>query len=167
MTAVRLVAITSVAVVLTACADTGGTETFTDHGVTFVVPPGWSVTGFSRSVWPRRLVAASYRVGAADVEGDCGGLEAVQRLPAGGAYIVLIDYGAGSASLRDFPDALPVATLAEGQLAEFECFGRSFAFRFRSAGRALQAHVGVGQDATRERRAEALALLNSIRVGAS
>jgi hypothetical protein len=57
------------------------------------MPPGWSVSGFSETVFPPRLVAASYPVTRADVEGDCGGLAAVERLARGGAYVVLIDYG--------------------------------------------------------------------------
>ncbi|MBD0329316.1 MAG: hypothetical protein ICV64_04350 [Thermoleophilia bacterium] len=82
------------------------------------------------------------------------------RLPRDGAYVVLIDYGQGS-NREGFTDQLPV-TLDEGELAEFECFGHSRMFRFILDGRALQAHVGIGPDATADRREEALDVLNSI-----
>lgn len=128
------------------------------------IPQGWSVTGFSETVWPRRLVAASFPVTLDDVEGDCGGLAAVQRLPSDGAYVVLIDYGPDVESKEGFTDRFPIRALRDGQLAEFECFGRSFAFRFILDGRALQAHVGLGSDGDLEREPEAIALLSSLTV---
>lgn len=92
------------------------------------LPPGWSVSGFSETVFPRRLVAASYPVTRADVEGDCDGLAAVERLPSDGAYVGLIDYGGNFdpdlMSRSDFKQRLPL-TLGDGRLAEFGCFGRS------------------------------------------
>lgn len=125
------------------------------------------MSGFSEMVFPRRLVAASYDVGRGDVEGDCGGRAAVERLPRDGAYIVLIDYGRdleGVESARSrFTDRLPV-TLRDGELAEFECFGRSYAFHFVVGGRPLQAHIGFGLDVDAERRAQALGVLNSVEV---
>jgi hypothetical protein len=112
------------------------------------------------------LVAATYSVRRDDVEGDCGGYAAVKRLPSDGAYVVLIDYG-GSLDAptrrRDFSQRLPL-TLDEGQLAEFECFGRSYAFHFSLEGRGLQAHLAHGHSADRTTRADALAVLNSISV---
>ena len=100
-----------------------------------------------------------------DVEGDCGGLAAAQRLPSDGAYVVLIDYGGGvdaESRQRDFNQRLPL-TFKDGQLADFECFGRSYAFRFILGGKALQAHVALGDAADPQTRAAALALLNSAR----
>ena len=141
-------------------------ETFSESGLSFTLPHGWSVTGFSETVFPRRLVAATYSVDRNDVEGDCGGLPAVERLPSDGSYVVLIDYG-GSLDAptrrQDFKQRLPL-TLDEGQLAEFECFGRSYAFRFVVEGRGLQAHLALGSRADQRTRANALAVLNSIRV---
>ncbi len=140
---------------------------FAERGVSLEIPSGWSVSGFSETVFPRRLVAASYPVARADVEGDCGGLAAVERLPSAGAYIVLIDYGGNFdpdlTNRGEFKQRLPL-TLADGQLAEFECFGRSYAFHFISGGRGLQAHIGLGADSGAESRADAVAALNSIRV---
>jgi hypothetical protein len=141
-------------------------ETFAEAGLSFTVPHGWSVTGFSETVFPRRLVAATYPVDRDDVEGDCGGLAAVERLPSDGSYVILIDYG-GSLDAptrrQDFKQRLPL-TLDQGQLAEFECFGRSYAFRFVVEGRGMQAHLALGSRADQSTRANALAVLNSIRV---
>ncbi len=143
----RTLVVTSLAVAaLVACEfDTEESTRFAEHGVELQAPRTWSSTGFSKTVWPRRLVAASYDVRPADVEGDCGGLAAVRRLPRDGVYVVLIDYG----EVREregFTDRLPV-TLRDGALAEYECFGHSYMFRFIRSGRALQAHVGVGRSA--------------------
>jgi hypothetical protein len=77
----------------TAAKEPGRPTRFAERGVSLETPSGWSVSGFSETVFPRRLVAASYPVTRADVEGDCGGLAAVERLPSDGAYVVLIDYG--------------------------------------------------------------------------
>jgi hypothetical protein len=141
-------------------------ETFAESGLSIAVPQGWSVSGFSETVFPRRLVAATYSVERDDVEGDCGGYAAVKRLPSDGAYVVLIDYG-GSLDAptrrQDFTQRLPL-TLDEGQVADFECFGRSYAFRFIVEGRGLQAHLALGHTADQKTRTDALAVLNSISV---
>lgn len=123
------------------------------------------MSGFSETVFPRRLVAASSPVTRADVEGDCGGYAAVERLPSDGAYVVLIDYGGNFdpdlMRRGDFKQRLPL-TLGDGQRAEFECFGRSYAFHFIVGGRGLQAHIGLGAHSGAG--ADAVAALNSIRV---
>jgi hypothetical protein len=153
------------ALALDGCAHDDSPDRFSERGLSFQVPDGWSVSGFSETVFPRRLVAATYMVDRGDVEGDCGGLAAVERLRRDGSYVVLIDYGgsldAGTRQ-RDFDQRLPL-TFDDGQLAEYECFGRSYAFRFVVAGRALQAHVALGRVADRKTRAAALTLLNSVR----
>lgn len=161
----RTLALVAVAV-LAGCARENGSETYAERGVSFAVPDGWSVSGFSETVFPRRLVAASYSVDRADVEGDCGGFAAVERLPSDGAYVVLIDYGGNldaGQRRRDFKQRLPL-TFQDGQLAEFECFGRSFAYRFVVGGRSLQAHLALGRLADQRTRGDALAVLNSILV---
>jgi hypothetical protein len=85
-------------------------RTFRDqtHGITLRYPVGWSVTGFSRTVSPSRIVLASYKVTLADVEGDCGGRRALTALPGEGAAVLLMDMAprtmllalAGSTSLQ-------------------------------------------------------------------
>jgi hypothetical protein len=148
---------------LAACAsDAEDSERFSERGVTFKTPRSWSVSGFSETVIPERLVAASYDVSRGDVEGDCGGREAIERLPRNGTYIVLIDYGPRGPT-EGFTDRLPV-NLRAGELAEWECFARSYQFRFLLQGRALQAHIGFGPDTPAELRAQALGVLNSVEV---
>ena len=164
--AVKVALVLIAATVLASCSSARERERFDQHGISFDVPAGWTVTGFSTTVTPRRLVAASYTVGAADVEGDCGGLAAVERLPAKGAYVVLIDYGSHSIDRAEFTDRRPISALSDGQLAAFECFGRSYAFRLMVRGRALQAHVGIGGSADSRRRSDALAVLNSLEAAA-
>jgi hypothetical protein len=122
------------------------------------------VSGFSTTVFPPRLVAASFSVREADVEGDCGGYRAVERLPTDGAYVVLIDYGeiGNPAEPPEYTARLPV-TLGDGRLANFECFGESYLFRVVVAGRSLQLHLGLGRDSDADRRSEALSVVNSLR----
>lgn len=141
---------------------------FAENGITLEVPSGWSVTGFSVDVTPRRLAAASYDVRPVDVEGDCGGQAAIQRLPRDGAYVLLIDYGTFNVDRDDFSADLPTSGRDEPfrkeRFAEFECFGPSYLFRFVVRGRSLQAHLGIGPDATEDLRAEAVQVLTSITV---
>jgi len=160
------------AIALAGCAPFADDDSarFAERGIELKLPQGWSVSGFSETVFPRRLVAASYSVARVDVEGDCGGMEAVTRLPSRGAYVVLINYGdnfdADRLNRADFKNRLPV-TLPDGQLAHFGCFGHSYAFRFIVGGRGLQAHVGLGRRVDPETRERALAVVNSIRVAMS
>lgn len=153
---------------LAACDFAGDDRTrFAENGIALEVPRTWGVTGFSVNVTPGRLVAASYHVRPADVEGDCAGMAAIQRLPNDGAYVVLIDYGS-FVDRDDFSADLPTSgrddPFSDLRFAEFACFGPSYLFRFFVQGRALQAHVGIGHAATAQRRDEAVEVLNSITV---
>jgi hypothetical protein len=132
-----------------------------EGAVSFELPPGWHATAFSETVSPGRLVAASYKVRQEDVEGDCGGYRAVERLPSDGAYVVVIDYGAASAGETVSARGRPV-DLEDGRLANFECFGESYLLRLAVDSRALQVHVGLGEAATADRRSQALAVVNSL-----
>lgn len=133
----------------------------TTHGIAFRYPAGWFVTGFSTTSSPSRLVAASYLVKRSQVEGDCGGMDALNKLPSGGAAVLIIDYGRGAAT-SSFPARPQRFRLRDGKYGNYECFGQSYLFRFNSAGRDLQAHVAIGRLATARRRDEALAILNSL-----
>jgi hypothetical protein len=159
-----LLAFVVAAIGVTGCG-TGGEESerFSENGVTVEIPRSWSVSGFSRTVRPPRLVAASYEVERSDVEGDCGGSAAIERLPRDGAYVALIDYGPAGLPSEKFEDRLPV-TLEDGELANFECFGRSYLFALLIDGRAVQAHIGLGPDADDDRRQQALQLLNTVAI---
>jgi hypothetical protein len=144
---------------LSACSG-AETQTFFDAsvGLSFHYPQHWTVSGFSRSVTPSRLVVASYPVRSAEVEGDCGGHEALRRIPPDGAAVLLIDYGTGE-QFRPHPTAFK---LPQFRRALYECFGDSYMLRFRRAGHDLQAHIALGNQVSEARRAEALAILDSI-----
>jgi hypothetical protein len=130
------------------------------RGIAFRYPASWFVTGFSMTNSPSRLVVASYHVALAQVEGDCGGIEALGKLPPGGAAVLIIDYGSG-APLAGFSPQPQRFQLRNGTYANYECFGRSYLFRFRSAGQDIQAHVVLGRSAGTGRRSDALSILDS------
>jgi hypothetical protein len=78
------------------------------------------------------MVAASYPVRREDVEGDCGGSAAVNRMPADGAFVVVIDYDQLPVNRREFRDTLPLTSAGlfdRARHANFECFGPSYVLR--------------------------------------
>lgn len=138
-------------------------RTFTGNGVSFRYPAGWHIAGFSTTNLPARLAVASYSLSPKSVEGDCGGVAAVRRLPPDGALVLLIDYGR---AWKSFEAAPPRFRLDDGAFAEYECFGPSTMFRFSIRGRDLQAHVALGREAGADIRRQALAVLDSLMVKA-
>jgi hypothetical protein len=149
---------------LSACSDGANDRTFSEpavgaRGLSFHYPQEWSVSGFSRRTTPTRLVVASYRVHSSEVEGDCGGGEALRRMPRDGAAVVLIDYGSGE-GFRPHPADF---NLSQFRRADYECFGESYMLRFRRNGHDLQAHLALGREVHATQRAEALAILDSIK----
>lgn len=154
-------------IVLLACSacssdnDAPPTESATEQGLSFAYPRDWSSTPFSDTNDPHRLAIASYDIPADSVEGDCGGSDAVRRLPRDGALVLLIDYGDGP-GFEPLPDDLE---LTSGTFAQFDCFGASTQFRFRVGERDLQAHVAFGPVATDETRRRALDVLRSVAAG--
>jgi hypothetical protein len=130
-------------------------------GIAFRYPAGWSVTGFSHTISPQRLAVASYRVTQRQVEGDCGGEKALAALPARGAAVLLFDYGPVPAT-RDFPRRPRQFLLRQGRFGDYECFGRSYLFRFHTAGHNVQAQVALGRLADATMRARTLAVLDSL-----
>lgn len=133
-------------------------RTFSERGISFQYPRDWSVAGFSTTLSPARVAIASYPLPADAVEGDCGGWAAVEALPRDGALVILIDYGE-TARFAARPSRF---RLSDGEHANYECFGASTMFRFQVGGRALQAHVAIGQDAGTSLSGEALAILDSV-----
>jgi hypothetical protein len=156
---ILLVLITTEVPLLAACSVGGeAQQEFSEDGISFRYPRGWHVVGFSTSNSPHRLAVSSYRVPRTAIEGDCGGYEAVELLPATGAIVLLIDYGEGG-SFAPLPDGL---RLSDGDFAEYECFGASTMFRFLVEQRDLQAHLAVGSQASEKTRDRALAILSDI-----
>jgi hypothetical protein len=130
-------------------------------GIAFRYPADWSVTGFSRTVTPARLVVASYPVTSGEVEGDCGGQRALAALPRDGAAVLLIDYGTAPAS-TDFPPRPKHFLLRQFARANYECFGDSYMLRFDATGHRLQAHVKLGVDVDAAGRKQPLLILDSL-----
>lgn len=161
--AVRLAVLPIVAALL--LGGCGGTKslTFRDaaSGIAFRYPVGWSVTGFSRTVSPPRLVVASYRVKRGEVEGDCGGQRALTSAPQSGAVVLLLDYGnaAAGGDFRPRPKHFVLRQFARG---DYECFGDSYMLRFVAAGHHLQAHLKLGERAGAARRRQLLLILDSL-----
>jgi hypothetical protein len=144
-------------------AGCGGSKpaSFNAEGVAFVYPAGWSVTGFSRTVSPARLVVASYPVKRAEVEGDCGGMRALQAVPRNGAAVLLIDYGPGPANSQ-FPARPSRFRLDQFKRANYDCFGDSYMLRFHAAGHDLQTHLVFGGKADVTQRNQALGVLDTL-----
>ena len=136
-----------------------GSATFRDRasGLALRYPRSWSVTGFSQTTSPQRLVVASYVVNRRQVEGDCGGRRALRSLPPDGAAVLVIDYGATSV----FSPHRGRFSLSQLDRATYECFGETYMVRFHRGGHDLQAHVAVGAHASADRREQALAILDS------
>jgi hypothetical protein len=103
---------------------------------------------------------ASYVLPPNAVEGDCGGIAAVRRLPIDGVLLLVIDYGA--VGVGPFPSRPRRFTLGRGRLSDYECFGRSYLFRFSVGERNFQAHVALGADAPQTAADDALAILDSL-----
>ena len=141
-------------------SDGGGMQTFAEAGISFQHPNGWRVTGFSTTNSPHRLAVTSYGVRADAVEGDCGGLVAVELLPPEGVLVILIDHG----ERAGFPPRPSPLTIANGELAEYECFGRSSMFRFRVGRRDVQAHLAFGDETGDDAHRQALSILTSLEV---
>lgn len=155
----RVLVLSLTALVLTGCGSRGR-ATFRDPGtgLTFGYPQGWSVTGFSHTNSPRRLVVASYDVKASEVEGDCGGIEALRLLPSSGAAVLLIDYGSRSA-FTPHPGRF---TLSQFKRANYECFGESYMLRFSREGHDIQAHIALGRRADAQHKQQALSILDTL-----
>lgn len=145
-------------------------QSFSEDGISFRYPHSWYVSGFSTTNLPQRLAVTSYPVPSDAVEGDCGGHRAVERLPSGGALVLLVDYGERSSlppqlrPARSFPDRPVALTMGGGEFSDYECFGPSTMFRFRIGKRHFQAHVAVGPTASDKTRARALAILAALAV---
>lgn len=147
------------ALALSACSG-HKSQTFSDptSHLSFRYPASWSVAGFSHNNSPRRLVVASYRVAPQEVEGDCGGSQALSRIPANAAAILLIDYG----TTQRFSTHPADFKLSQFDRASYECFGDSYMLRFRRSGHDLQAHIALGRRASDSLTAKALAILDSL-----
>ena len=152
-----------------AAVSSGGWHVLRVDGTIWHYPPTWSATTAPLTLVtaPRQLVAiASYPLPRTPGRSDgCRPTEALDRLPADGAFLFVWSYGQmlpGDPAARDFP-ARPRHFRLTG-LARYECMGPSFGFQFRDAGRAFQVHVALGPHATAATRATVLRVLDGLRV---
>jgi hypothetical protein len=138
-------------------------------GISLGKPLGWrllthDITALSRPV--ERLLLTSYRARAG---GNCAPDRAQRELPAGGALVYVVEYGAPLTKVnhRAFPPRPAQFSLDRRALGNYECWRvPSYLIRFRDAGRAFQVHVALGARASRSRRAQVLATLDGLRVSA-
>jgi hypothetical protein len=165
---VRLVAVTFAAVALTS-ATPGQWRTFRANGVSFRYPLGWVATSapLTPVTSPQQVIAvASYRL-PTDVAGadGCEPKQALDAMPAGGAFIYGFEYGQVSARLgirlSEFPPR-PVH-FALGRPTHSDCFGQTprYMFRFSDAGHAFQLEVTLGGHTSQATRAALLRVLDS------
>jgi len=128
-------------------------------------PPGWTATNrpLTAVTSPGQLVAiGSYRFPTSIAGADgCEPKEALDAIPAGGAFIFGWDYGQlPQAEMRKSFPPKPREFKLTG-LANYECMGHSYMVRFRSAGRAFQIHIYLGPKATVATRTTVLRILDS------
>jgi hypothetical protein len=166
----RLLAVlAALAVLLAGCAGSSW-QTWRGRGVSVRIPPGWHATSsrLTPVTWPVQFIAvASYPLpqGAAGADG-CEPKEAVDRLPAGGAFLFGWEYTGfpwsdrRAAQLADFPPRPRRFRLTHR--GRYECLDHSYLLRFRSAGRYFQVHVLLGGQASARTRALALGVLDSL-----
>jgi hypothetical protein len=177
---VRLLLALLVVAVLAACADEEERRVLAphsvpvhsaEHGFTAMLPGGWELA--SRSLTPGlsnpvEVLAAGTVPDAQPSEGPCGHVPvgALERIgPRDGFVTVQERYGEPRFPARPARFTLP--RRAE-QSDATECARNgdqldAYLFGFRDAGRGFHVLVALGRDASPQRRAEALALLDSLR----
>jgi hypothetical protein len=146
--------------VATSCSSSNW-HTFRAHGVSVRYPPGWTAT--SRALTPvtdppQILAVASYPLPHDNRGADgCSPKEALDRLPADGAFIFGWEFGAAQSPR---PPPKPSRFKLTG-FARYECLGPSYALHFRESGRWFQIHVALGPRAGAATRATVLRILDS------
>jgi len=135
-------------------------------------PASWEATTrpLTTTVWPpQRRAIASYLLPRGEPDRQCAPVTAIETMPQDGVLIFLFEYTqpdpagevGGVPSVPPRPDRFQ---LEEQTLDRYECFGWSYLIRFSDRGRTFQAHLFFGPEAGERRRAEALAVLDSLTV---
>jgi hypothetical protein len=131
----------------------------------FQPPSGWHVyehalTSVSE---PREQLAfGSFELPKAAPDRNCTPRQAIDALPADGAFAFVFEYRHLNRTQRLRFPGYPRFSLRAKDRRAYECFGESWMFRWRDRGRAFQAHAYLGEKAGAQRRAELLAALQSI-----
>ena len=162
---------------LAACGDEGthGTRDlvhFEDQaaGISLSYPRGWHQypRSLTRVAEPtQKLVITSFAVRQGRPDEGCRPKTVIEHMPADGAFIYIFEYrqyAGRTRQLARFPRRPKHIQLRERTRVEYECFGLSYGVPFRDRGRAFQAHVYLGSQATATTRARVLRTLDSLRV---
>jgi hypothetical protein len=143
------------------------------HGITVSYPTGWHLfppPDTSLSYPYDRLLITSYPATAGG-EG-CSPRRAEAALPTNGVLIYLFEYSTASSGTFTRPEEAafprkPAAFTLPPRPSNYECWTvPNYMIRFRAAGRLFQAHVALGRHVSVSRRAQALRVLQSLRIEA-
>jgi hypothetical protein len=127
--------------------------------LTIQTPPGWTFSGN-----PAPLVELAEGNWPFPKGGSCGPEAALRSMPRDGALVWLAEIIPGPDE-GEFPRR-PVRFTFQGRRpVSRECSGTSYIFQFRDRGKAFQAQIAFGPDASAATKAEALRSLSSLRVG--
>jgi len=134
------------------------------------VPPGWHVLHgwLSDVIDPApRLAVASFPARLSHDTCSCG-FPNVVNFPHGGAFIFVWEYlrPLSHRALARVPGLPARFRLASGRSVRRTCDGSSDTFGFKDAGGVFQVEVYLGPRAGRARRADVIAMLDSLRVAA-
>ena len=143
----------------------GGKHVVSSHGVRVVVPSGWALVSPASPgpvTDPRTLLV----VGTAGVHSKSAGCQsqiAAYRIPAAGAVVVVVGWtSVAAAGGVPKPGRGPLTKLVAVRRPSFECFdGRGAAASLLLGRKPYQVNVLVGNEATKEGVAEALAVARS------
>lgn len=143
----------------------GSWHTYRGDRISLRYPPGWTATAHSLTAVTsptQALAIGSYRIPTNTAGADgCEPREALDAVPAAGAFIFGWDYGRlPRAELRKSFPLQPHHFTLTG-LANYECMGHSYMLRFRAAGRGFQIHIYLGPKATATTRETVLRILDS------
>lgn len=141
------------------------------NGISVNYPAGWHLfppPDTSLSYPFDRLLLTSYPTTTGG--GGCSPRRAEAALPAGGALIYLFEYSTSSSGILTRPENAafppkPATFSLPSRPLNYECWTvPTYMVRFRAAGRLFQAHIALGPRISASRRAEALRVLQSLRI---
>jgi hypothetical protein len=155
-----------------AAGTSGHWRSFHANGVSFRYPPGWVATAepLTAVTSPQQIIALTSFPFSANVAGadGCEPREALDRMPANGAFVYGWEYGQVSAKLGISPSEFPPrpAHFKLTGLAHYECLGPrpGYMLRFSDSGWAFQIHVALGMKATAATRIAVLRTLDTFSV---
>lgn len=147
-------------------AGAGGRRIVASHGIEVTVPTGWqrvTPAGDGPVTDPRTLLV----VGTSGVRPSPTQCQiAAYRVPARAAVVVIVGWRtatSGGGNMK--PGQWPLKALTAVRRPSFECFsGRGAAASLALGGKAYQVNVMVGDSASKQRIAEALAVSRSFRL---